>query len=619
MYHNYHLDSYLWSIAMALYTVTNYQVSSILSWIQSGEIAIPEIQRPFVWSGSKVRDLIDSLYWGYPVGYLIIWKNHSVTLKDGSIAGGKKILIDGQQRITALRAAISGLPVIDENYREKNILIAFNPQTEKFEVGNAAIQKDKAWILNISEIFKPSFSARRFLDKYCNDNKINDVDLIDKLDKRLTKLRQIETNTLGSIELNDKLDIDQVTEIFIRINSQGKHLSQADFVMSKIAADSDNGGRVIRKTIDYFCHLLEKPGDLSNFNKNDSEFMRSPEGKAIVWATKNRQELFSPKYDDVLRIAFTFKFQLGKLAQLVGKLSGRNYSERTYDQQTVIDSFSLLHDAVLDVVNKSNFDRFIMIIKAAGFRKASMIRARLAIVFAYSLYLYLKDKKIKPAEIEKTVRRWFVLSLLTERYTSSSETAIEHDIRLFSDALDKGKKPLEVLSEVEQTKLNNDFWTISLPDQLRASTRTNTAFCIFLAAQVKTQSLAFLSSDIGVTELIEEHGDVHHLFPKQYLIKHGLKQKEYNQVANFALTQTEINIHIRDRSPKDYMAEVLRQIKNQSTSLGGITNRQLLNANLKANAIPTDFDSMEISDYQNFLSQRRKLMAKMIKDYYTSL
>lgn len=141
----------------------------------------------------------------------------------------------------------------------------------------------------------------------------------------------------------------------------------------------------------------------------------------------------------------------------------------------------------------------------------------------------------------------------------------------------------------------------------------------FLAAQVKTQSLAFLSSDIGVTELIEEHGDVHHLFPKQYLIKHGLKQKEYNQVANFALTQTEINIHIRDRSPKDYMAEVLRQIKNQSTSLGGITNRQLLNANLKANAIPTGFDSMEISDYQNFLSQRRKLMAKMIKDYYTSL
>ena len=260
-----------------------------------------------------------------------------------------------------------------------------------------------------------------------------------------------------------------------------------------------------------------------------------------------------------------------------------------------------------------------MIIKSAGFLQASMIRARLAVVFAYSLYLYLKDKKVKSTEIEKTVRRWFVLSLLTERYTSSSETAIERDIRLFSDALAKGISPLEVLSNVEQTKLNNDFWTISLPEQLRASTRTNTAFCIFLAAQVKKDSLGFLSSHIRVRDLIEEHGDVHHLFPKKYLINHHLKQKEYNQVANFALTQTDINIHISDRSPKDYMAEVLSQIKNKSTSLGGISSRQLLNANLEANAIPSGFISMEIADYQNFLSQRQKLMANIIKGYYESL
>ena len=101
------------------YTPNSVSVGAILGLISGGDIAIPEIQRPFVWKKIQVRDLLDSLYKGYPTGYLIIWKNPDVKLKDGKISAGKKILIDGQQRVTALMTAIAGIPVTNSNYKKE--------------------------------------------------------------------------------------------------------------------------------------------------------------------------------------------------------------------------------------------------------------------------------------------------------------------------------------------------------------------------------------------------------------------------------------------------------------------------------------------------------------------
>ena len=151
---------------MIKYEVNNSSIDGILSFIKNGEIAIPEIQRPFVWDSSKVRDLIDSLYKGYPVGYIITWKNPDVKLKDGTFALGKKVLIDGQQRITALTAAILGQEVVGSDYRKKRIKIAFNPREEKFEVSNPAIEKDSIWISDISKIFTNDFNTFSYIFKY---------------------------------------------------------------------------------------------------------------------------------------------------------------------------------------------------------------------------------------------------------------------------------------------------------------------------------------------------------------------------------------------------------------------------------------------------------------------
>ena len=242
------------------FTLLQYPISGILGLIETEQFVIPEIQRPFVWKRSQVRDLIDSLYNGYPTGYIITWKNPDVQTKDGGKSNGKHVLIDGQQRITALMAAIAGREVLDEDFNLDRIKIAFNPlatdKTKRFAVQDASHLKDKKWIPDIAVVFDSNFDSFDFAIQYCANNpsvKPNEVN------KAVTELKGIANRQIGVIELDHSLEIDEVTEIFIRINSKGTALSQSDFVMSKMAADVEHGGNVLRKTVDYFCHLAAKP------------------------------------------------------------------------------------------------------------------------------------------------------------------------------------------------------------------------------------------------------------------------------------------------------------------------------------------------------------------------
>ena len=178
---------------MAKFEVNNVSVSTLLEYIKDGTIAIPEIQRPFVWDTTKVRNLIDSLYREYPVGYIITWKSPDVKLKDGTSSEGKQILIDGQQRVTALTAALLGQEVLDENYKKKRIKIAFNILTEEFQTNNPAIEKQEEWISDISEFMKDDFNAFDFISDY---SKKFDLDA-NTVSNRVTKLR-----TFLLVELN---------------------------------------------------------------------------------------------------------------------------------------------------------------------------------------------------------------------------------------------------------------------------------------------------------------------------------------------------------------------------------------------------------------------------------
>jgi uncharacterized protein with ParB-like and HNH nuclease domain len=243
-------------MATQRYSVTPHPIDTLLTWVKSGEIAIPEIQRPFVWDATQVRNLLDSLYQGYPIGYLIDWRNPTVKLKDGTPSAGKRILIDGQQRVTALMAALLGNEVLTKDYETVRIRIAFHPQQESFEVSNPAIRKDVAWLPDIAEIFSPSAKLLQITKAYTSANPGVDED---SLFSTLERLRKIVNNHVGVIEFSDDLDIETVAEIFIRVNSAGSPLNQADFAMSKISVNETYGGNALRKAIDYFCHLAIAP------------------------------------------------------------------------------------------------------------------------------------------------------------------------------------------------------------------------------------------------------------------------------------------------------------------------------------------------------------------------
>lgn len=372
---------------MAQFDVYSTSVQNIISWIKSGEIAIPEIQRPFVWDSSKVRVLLDSLYKGFPIGYIIVWKNPDVRLKDGTISIGKKILIDGQQRITTLQTAIAGMLVTDANYKRKPIRIAFNPLTEAFEVLNPAIEKDCKWIPDISKVFEPTFEEFQFIIQYCKDNDLSGQE--GAVSNVISKLKKVLDISLGVTDLNQGISVNEVTDIFIRINSQGVVLSQADFAMSKISADDKYGGNEIRKMIDYFCHFMQRPADYEMIAENN--FSKTDVMQKIKWVVRETEDIYVPSYTDVLRVSFTHKFKRGKISDLV--------------------------------------------------------------------------------------------SLLTGRYSGSAESAIDYDIKRFTE-----QDPIQFIKNTEAGELSDAFWNSVPVTRLDTSVASSPYFLVFLMAQVKAGS-----------------------------------------------------------------------------------------------------------------------------------
>ncbi|MFK8302427.1 DUF262 domain-containing protein [Capnocytophaga stomatis] len=588
---------------MQKYSVNQYLIETILASVKVGDIAIPEIQRPFVWDSSKVRDLMDSLYQGYPIGYIIAWKNPNVRLKDGRLSEGKKILIDGQQRVTALTAAILGQSVVNKNYQRIKIKIAFNPIEERFEVQNPAILKDKTWLPDISEAINGDLFE--IVDNYFELNPNADKK---QVRNAFSNLINIPKKQIGLIELAPELDIETVTEIFIRINSKGVVLSQADFAMSKIASDTENGGNQLRKAIDYFCHLAVAPEFYQHIEENDTEFAQTDLFRKMTWLRTENDDLYDPTYNDLLRVAFTSQFGRGRLSDLVSLLSGRNFETRTFETQIAEESFQKLKKGVENFINENNFKKFLMIVKSAGFISPKLIRSQNALNFAYILYLKLKELGVNSTSIESYVKRWLVYSILTGRYSGSPESMFDFDIKQISQ-----KTFADYLKEKEEAELSEAFWNASLPQSLNTSVASSPYFLTFLASQVRANDKGFLSKEILVRELIEHRGDIHHLFPKDYLKKNGLNKSQYNQIANYVYMQSEINIKIGNKPPKNYFEPM-----EQQRISGILTEQEFLN-NLKMNCIPSEIMEMSIDDYQEFLSLRRKLMAQKIKEYYFSL
>lgn len=599
------------------YSIEQKTVENILGIIRNEEVAIPEIQRPFVWKGSQVRNLIDSLYNGYPAGYLIIWQNPNVKLKDGSTSAGKKILIDGQQRVTAMMTAIDGREVLLDDYSAKQIKIAFNPWSEEgestFEVQTPVHLRDKKWIPDISVLFKPGFDDFEFIEGYVAANP--DIERKD-INRKIKALQQIVHRQIGVIMLDAALGIDEVTEIFVRINSQGKVLNEADFAMSKIAADSKFGGNILRKAIDYFCHLAVMPTFYQSV-ANDAEFMSTDYAKEMKWLKDDYKEIYDPDYSDMLRVSLMHKFGRGKLKDLVSLLSGRDFKDRTFKESIMKESFEKLSCGVHNFIDEYNTKQFVQAVESAGFISPKLLRSQMPLDFAYTLYLLVKENcdawGVKNIEIKKLVRKWFVFSVLTGRYSSSPETRMDQDIRGIAE-----KGVVKYFADIQAAELGDTFWNVNLVQMLDTSSSAHPSFNAYLAAQVFFNDKSLLSST-PVAHLID-NGDIHHIFPKDYLKKAGITKSQYNQVANYTYLETPVNIAIGKSAPYEYFSRAIQQCQTGKIDVGTICDVAELAANLETNCIPQEIVSWSIDDYEsNFLPARRVLMAAKIRKYYNAL
>lgn len=601
-----------------IFSLQNISIKNILSLVEQDRIAIPEIQRPFVWKKSKIRDLIDSLYRGYPVGYIITWESDSAILKGGGQSYGKAILIDGQQRITALCAALAGKSIINKNYQPENVSISFNPIEERFETKTNATERGAEWIADIKTIIASDFSDRKFIREYGKKNPHLTEDDLDIIASRILKIKGLLNIQIGRIELQNNVDIETVNEIFNRINSSGVPLSSADFAMSRIATyekdPGDKFGMNLRKTIDYFAEMsIDKTGELyKNIKNNDPAFAQTESFSKISWiGNQDFKHIYTLDYNDILLISSLAEFSRGDLGDLVALLSGRDFEERNYKIEIKDAAFSKLQNIVSLITDKYMLEGFIQdVLIASGYTDPNFIRAKNTINYLYAIYLRLRKSGKKSAEISRDLRKLLNISNLTRRLSSSFNTIIQEDIKKID-----AQGITQFVQNLEETLLSDTFWNTQLVAELDKTNLSTQYWYTYLVAQQKLQKQSFLNKSILSGEMLLE--DIHHIFPKSYLRKTGFSQNDWNKIANFTPLKRDTNISVSSKSPKEYLG-IVSDGKGETIS-SDIKNKDELLENLKHNAIPKIALDGQSNNYKKFLIERQKLMAKMIHEYYKNL
>lgn len=591
------------------YKITQYSVSSILGYVENSQIAIPEIQRPFVWKGEEVRALIDSLYEGYPIGYLIVWQNSQVRVRNFGKGGTKKILIDGQQRVTALMAALLGKEVLDEQYQSHRIRIAFNPLAgkgeERFAVCDTKHEEDSRWIPDISIFFRRDFSFRQFEKEYKEANPDEDFTL---LEESVDTLKEIVKHQVGVIELSFLLDIDVVSEIFIRINLQGKPLNQEDFVMSKISVNEQYGGDYIRNCIDYFCHLLREPSFYQVLQQNETEFFNSEYGKALTWCQNEEQSLYIPSYADVLKVVLISYFGKTRIGDLVHLLSGRDgekkiFSKKEISKKVSEEAFEKLGAGVKAFVCEENFQGFQKALKKAGYSCSRLLYSQSVLNYCYAMYLLMYRQGIGEKERESLLSKWITMAMITGHYQSGGESTVQKD---YANAQEEGFA--SYLAQIEELKLTDEFYNNILSEKFTSTTARTAPFLAYVATQC-ARGVHSLYSDVTIEELYKNKTESYQVLPKAYLAKCGYKTREiYGQVANLTYISKETKDIIRKKSPVDYKEDLEKAI--------GI---EKIRTSLKENGLAETIFTANETDVIQILDDRRRQMALEIRDFYKTL
>jgi hypothetical protein len=578
-----------------IFSKTDYTVSDLISNIDRGEIALPDIQRPFVWKKAKVRDLFDSLYRGYPAGHLLLWRY-------GKPSGARQIgtnqkeelprllVVDGQQRLTSLFAVMRGRAVRNEKHEKVELNISFRPADGSFEVATAASRRDPEYIDDISVLWSPETKIYNFIGQFL-ENLQERKDISEAKETRIPqaiqRLESIKNYQFTALELNEKVDEEQVAEVFVRVNSKGETLNQSDFILTLMSVFWSEG----RKKLESFSRESQTPS--TNGASPYNQFIH-------------------PDPSDLLRVSVGLGFRRARLKYAYAILRGKDLDTGGVSEERRVEQFKRLQEAQNDVLNVQNWHDYFQALKRAGFRSGDMVTSDMNLMYCYLMYLVGREEYgLSGHRLREVIARWFFMCNITGRYTGSSESTMEEDLSRVEDA-GSAEGYIETLDHVIQSRLTNDFWTITLPDDLdSASYYSPTLFAYHAALNILNAPALF--STLTIKELLDPGVQAnkaaverHHLFPKNYLNQNGITDHQrVNQIANRAYVEWADNIDISDQSPAEYFPKYAARFDDDT-----------LEEMMHYHALPTGWHEM---DYDSFLEKRRQQIAQVTREGFQEL
>ena len=587
-----------------IFSNSNFTVIQLIEKIDTGELGLPELQRPFIWKDTKVRDLFDSMMCGYPIGYLMLWecptleKKKTIGTDAHNYESPKQVIIDGQQRLTSLYAVMKGKKVINAKYDEKSIVISYCPLKNKFEVGYQATKKDPEWIYNISEVFTTpnitklinNFTKRLEEYRASKNETLGDEDQ-DLISENITALSNLKQHTLSVFEIKSNAEEEDVSEIFVRVNSGGVQLKQNDFILTLLSLYWDDG----RKEIEQFS----KESTFPSKNK-----------------TTSYNQITEVTPQDIIRVVMAYAFDRARLKYGYKLLRGADFDKKgAMDEDLRNQRFDVLKSKLPDVLNVNNWHEFLKSIMNAGYLSGDLILSGNAIFYTYAFYLIAKYRfHASYNENMHLTSLWFFYASLTSLFTGSFESTVENHLNSIKELSSLEEYKQFLLLRVEE-RLTNDYFDITLigSEGLAVSGRGNNAWNAYVSAlNILNAKILFSKSNLLASKLFEPGADgkrksleKHHLFPKAYLETLGYNDSKINQMANYAFIDWKDNMEILDDAPSVYYPVVC-----EGRSMEDIQRME------EENALPHGWENMS---YEDFLCERRKLMAAKIKQAFEVL
>lgn len=579
------------------------KVADLLADVKSGRIGLPDLQRPFVWKDNKVRELLDSMLKGYPIGYVMLWSSPAEYDNTSHIGKNDKLykrpddlVIDGQQRLTALLAAMYGVTIKDKNFKERRIRISFNPLTREFAVWTQAFERNPEWISEISSIYAAdqdhSISKfRKAFIKSCNEGrKKNDLPELtdeeeDLIEENINDLLNLGIYSLPTLKINAKADEEDVADIFVRVNSGGQKLTEKNFIETLLAVYDNE----VHEKINNFCAQSRIPANGTAYN-----------------------QILTVDPVHLIRVAVGVGFKRARLRYAYMLMRGKDLKTGEITVETRNTNLNTFKNTLDAVTNLNNWHAFLNLFAQAGYMRNSIIASSNAVVFSYVMYLLGKyEYKVPTMELQQIIKRWVFMATITGFYTNSPESTVE---RQFADLRDvqTAEEYVKYLDNTIRMRMTDDYFNMTLPNDLSTAAAISPAWFGYLAAlNVLGTPMLFSTVPLSQFFILGTSGeknaiDRHHIFPKNYLTSIGYKEdRDRNQIANFTYLDYQTNIDISDDPPSEYAARYRQKLGEEAYKL---TCRQ--------NAIPEGFEAME---YPQFLEKRRLLMAGIVREAYNKL